>query len=99
MAQATQAAHPFLTKSARRRRRSTTRSNVRLEGFVLDEKAEAPFASYLNDEIDRSELETAVLELADSFGQISVHEIHLRNRFCIRASFWVGPVLPTSFRG
>jgi hypothetical protein len=43
-------------------------ASIRLEGFVLDDAAEALFARYVQGEIDRPELDAAVAKLAASYG-------------------------------
>jgi hypothetical protein len=70
MNQATQPG-PLLSDDERARRQKAidyARGSVRLEGFVLDEEAEALFARYVNGEIDRPELDAAVAKLAHSYG-------------------------------
>jgi tellurite resistance protein len=44
------------------------RASVALEGFVLDDEAEALFARYVGGELSRDELNAAVLSLAASYG-------------------------------
>ncbi len=70
MTQAIHAAHPISEEERARRKKAIdyARGSVRLEGFVLDEQAEALFARYVNGEIDRPELDAAVAKLAASYG-------------------------------
>ena len=44
------------------------RANVALEGFHLDDQAEALFARYIQGELSREELNIAVLSLAATYG-------------------------------
>jgi hypothetical protein len=62
---------PSLSADERARRKKAidyARGSVRLEGSILDDRAEALFGRYVNGEIDRSELDAAVAELAASYG-------------------------------
>jgi hypothetical protein len=70
MTQATRVTHPLSEEERARRKKAIdyARGSVRLEGFVLDEQAEALFARYVNGEIDRPELDAAVAKLAASYG-------------------------------
>jgi Antitoxin VbhA len=70
MNQATQPGQPPSDDERARRKKAVdyARGSVRLEGFVLDEVAEALFASYVNGEIDRPELDAAVAQLDASYG-------------------------------
>ena len=40
------------------------RGNVRLEGFILDDETEALYARYVNGELNRPELNAAILRLS-----------------------------------
>ena len=44
------------------------RASVALEGFILDDQAEALFARYIHGELSREELNNAVLALAATYG-------------------------------
>jgi hypothetical protein len=70
MKQATQPGQPLSDDERARRKKAVdyARGSIRLEGFVLEEEAEAPFASYVNGEIDRPEHDAAVAKLAASYG-------------------------------
>jgi hypothetical protein len=60
-----------ISEEERARRKAaidTGRASVRLEGFILDEQAEALFARYVDGELDNSELNEAVLKLGASYG-------------------------------
>ncbi len=62
---------PSISDDERRRREKAVayaRGSVRLEGFILDDAAEALFARYVQGEIDRPELDAAVAKLAASYG-------------------------------
>lgn len=62
---------PQLTPAERDRRLKAVnfaRGSVRLEGFILDEAAEALFARYVNGELDNDELNVEVLKLAGASG-------------------------------
>jgi hypothetical protein len=70
MTQASHVAHPLSDEERARRKKAINyaRGSLRLEGFVLDEKAEPLFSRYVNGEIDRPELDAAVAKLAASYG-------------------------------
>ncbi len=68
-----EAIRPTQTISAEERGRRKkaidyARGSIRLEGFVLDDAAEALFRRYVDGEIDRPELDAAVAKLAASYG-------------------------------
>ncbi len=61
----------LISEDERARRKAavdTGRGSVRLEGFILDEQAEALFARYVDGELDNAELNEAVLKLGASYG-------------------------------
>lgn len=63
---------PVQSEEERARRREAidyARASVRLEGFILDEAAEALFSRYINGEMTRAELNAAVQKLASSYGE------------------------------
>jgi hypothetical protein len=70
MTQATQPG-PLPSDDERARRQKTidyARGSVRLDGFVLNEEAEALLARDVNGEMNRPELAAAVAKLATSYG-------------------------------
>ncbi|WP_158744933.1 antitoxin VbhA family protein [Acidisphaera sp. L21] len=70
MNQTKQQGRPLSAGERARRKKAIdyARGSVRLEGFVLDDAAEALFACYVQGEIDRRELDAAVAGLAASYG-------------------------------
>lgn len=62
---------PQITPAERARRLEVVnfaRGSVRLEGFILDDAAEALFARYVDGELDNDELNVEVLKLAGASG-------------------------------
>jgi hypothetical protein len=70
MTEATRLGRPLSADERTRRKKAIdyARGRVRLEGFILDDRAEALFARYVNDEIDRPELDAAIAGPATSHG-------------------------------
>jgi hypothetical protein len=70
MTEATRLGQPLSADERTRRKEGIdyARGSVRLEGFIFDDRAEALFGRYVNGEIDRTELDAAVAELAASYG-------------------------------
>jgi hypothetical protein len=70
MNQTTQPGQPLSAEERARRQKAIdyARGSVRLEGFILDDAAEALFARYVEGEIDRPALDAAVAKLAASYG-------------------------------
>jgi hypothetical protein len=70
MTEATRPGPPLCPDERARRKKAIdyARGRVRLEGFILDDWVEALFARYVNGEIDRSELDAVVADLAASYG-------------------------------
>lgn len=63
--------HPATVAEAQVTRKEAidfARASIALEGFVLDDEAEALFARYVGGELSRDELNAAVLSLAASYG-------------------------------
>jgi Antitoxin VbhA len=70
MTKATRPGPPLCPDERTRRKKAIdyARGSVRLEGFILDDRAEALFARYVNSEIDRHGLDAAVADLAVAYG-------------------------------
>ncbi|MTK64796.1 MAG: hypothetical protein F8N15_09830 [Methanobacterium sp.] len=57
--------HPRISEEERTLRRQAVdfgRANVRLEGFILDDEAEAIYARYIEGDLDEDGLTAAILE-------------------------------------